>query len=89
MPPVCAVRLTGTYNDGYDDENHDYIIRPSEVWFNRYEIKGMLGKGSFGRVVMVEAREHGEVLRAPAGPRVVPRAEEPRCLLVAARLRHL
>lgn len=39
-----------TYNDGFDNENHDYIIRPSEVWMDRYEIKGVLGKGSFGQV---------------------------------------
>lgn len=38
------------FNDGYDDENHDYIIRAGEVWMDRYEIKGMLGKGSFGQV---------------------------------------
>jgi hypothetical protein len=22
-------------NDGYDDENHDYIIRAGEVWMDR------------------------------------------------------
>lgn len=41
---------TGTNNDGYDDENHDYIIRPGEVFYERYEIKQLLGKGSFGQV---------------------------------------
>ena len=38
-------------NGGYDDENHDYIVRPGEVWFERYEIRQLLGKGSFGQVV--------------------------------------
>lgn len=39
------------YNDGYDDEKHDYIVRPGEIWEDRYEVKGLLGKGSFGQVV--------------------------------------
>ena len=29
---------TSSYNDGYDDENHDYIIRANEVWFDRYVV---------------------------------------------------
>ena len=41
---------TGTNNDGYDDENHDYIIKSGEVFYERYEIKQLLGKGSFGQV---------------------------------------
>lgn len=39
------------YNDGFDDEKHDYIVRPGELWEDRYEVKGLLGKGSFGQVV--------------------------------------
>lgn len=42
-----------TSNDGCDDENHDYIIKANEVWQDRYEVKGLLGKGSFGQVVEV------------------------------------
>lgn len=38
------------YNDGYDDENHDYIIRPGEKFLDRYEIESLIGKGSFGQV---------------------------------------
>ncbi len=37
-------------NDGYDDENHDYIVRPGEVWLERYTIDSLIGKGSFGQV---------------------------------------
>ena len=37
-------------NDGYDDENHDYIVKPGEKWIDRYEIDSLIGKGSFGQV---------------------------------------
>lgn len=49
----------GLLNGGYDDENHDYIVRPGEVWFERYEIKHLLGKGSFGQVVEAVDRKDG------------------------------
>lgn len=37
-------------NFGYDDDNHDYIIRRSERFLDRYEIESLIGKGSFGQV---------------------------------------
>ncbi|XP_074595300.1 minibrain [Brevipalpus obovatus] len=39
------------YNDGHDDDNHDYIIKPGERFADRYEIDSLIGKGSFGQVV--------------------------------------
>ncbi|ELT97922.1 hypothetical protein CAPTEDRAFT_112449, partial [Capitella teleta] len=38
-------------NEGYDDENHDYIVKPGEKWQDRYEVDSLIGKGSFGQVV--------------------------------------
>ncbi|XP_076335197.1 serine/threonine-protein kinase minibrain-like isoform X1 [Tachypleus tridentatus] len=39
------------YNDGFDDENHDYIVKIGEKFTDRYEIDSIIGKGSFGQVV--------------------------------------
>jgi len=39
------------YNDGFDDESHDYIIKQGEKFIDRYEIDSLIGKGSFGQVV--------------------------------------
>eukprot|EP01137_Pigoraptor_chileana_P020411 Opistho-2@82755 len=38
-------------NDGFDDENYDYIVRNGEVWMGRYETSNLIGKGSFGQVI--------------------------------------
>ena len=37
-------------SDDWDDENHDYKVRPGERWMERYEIDSLIGKGSFGQV---------------------------------------
>ena len=38
------------YNDGYDDDNHDYVVKPGDKCNDRYEIDSLIGKGSFGQV---------------------------------------
>lgn len=35
---------------GFDDANHDYIICVGERFLDRYEVHGLIGKGSFGQV---------------------------------------
>ncbi|VDK44472.1 unnamed protein product [Anisakis simplex] len=40
----------GIHNNGYDDENHDYILQSGEIFNSRYHIECHIGKGSFGQV---------------------------------------
>lgn len=39
------------FNDGFDDEHHDYIVQENDVFNDRYEIDRVIGRGSFGVVV--------------------------------------
>jgi len=41
----------GGSQGGYDDEHSDYIVRPGEVFADRYTVDQAIGKGSFGQVV--------------------------------------
>ncbi|XP_078286404.1 dual specificity tyrosine-phosphorylation-regulated kinase 1A-like [Rhinoraja longicauda] len=41
------------YNEGYDDDNYDYIVKNGERWMDRYEIDSLIGKGSFGQTGFV------------------------------------
>jgi len=42
----------GPQNNGWDDENYDYILTPNELIHDgKYELHKRIGKGSFGQVV--------------------------------------
>jgi hypothetical protein len=34
------------YNNGWDDENYDYILEKEEVLLGRYVVKNRIGKGA-------------------------------------------
>lgn len=60
------------YNDGYDDDNYDYIVKNGEKWLDRYEIDSLIGKGSFGqvrstKVLALTARSHARTIQCIHG----------------------
>lgn len=57
MKKVAREKGKGPVNNGWDDENYDYVVTPGEMFFDRYKIKERIGKGSFGQVVRAEDTE--------------------------------
>lgn len=49
------------FNDGYDDDNYDYIVKNGEKWMDRYEIDSLIGKGSFGQVFNCITQQHTQL----------------------------
>lgn len=65
--PAGQHQSISVFNEGFDDENHDYIIRPGEIFNNRYEIDSLIGKGSFGQVV----RAYDHVSHCPVAIKII------------------
>ena len=57
-PPVSAALL----NNGFDDDRGDYKLVTSDHLLYRYEILGILGKGSFGQVCKCFDHKHKETI---------------------------
>jgi len=49
-----ASKGQGANNNGWDDDNYDYIVTPGELFYGRYKMMERIGKGSFGQVVRAE-----------------------------------
>mgnify|MGYP003684278745 CR=1 FL=1 len=49
-----------TFNNGWDDENYDYIVKNGELFDDRYVVSTVIGKGSFGQVVKAYDRVKSE-----------------------------
>ena len=46
LPPPAGTGLPqGVYNNGWDDENYDYVLEKEEVLLGRYVVKNRIGKG--------------------------------------------
>ena len=49
-------------NHGYDDDRGDYLVVNGDHLAYRYEIMGILGKGSFGQVLQCRDHKTGEAV---------------------------
>lgn len=41
------------YNNGWDDENYDYVLEKEEVLLGRYVVKNRIGKGKCVRACAI------------------------------------
>jgi len=50
----------GSVNNGWDDENYDYIVKSGELFNERFIVSSVIGKGSFGQVVKAHDKDRSE-----------------------------
>lgn len=62
LAPPIPQHQPSLYNDGYDDENGNYIVQINEELASRYIVQESLGKGSFGVVVKAYDTYKGELV---------------------------
>lgn len=59
LPQLPYIEVAGA-SEACDDAAGDYIVRTGDVLGSRFEIRGMLGRGSFGQTVRALDRATGE-----------------------------
>jgi len=57
----------GSVNNGWDDENYDYIVKAGELFSDRFVVSSVIGKGSFGQVV----KAHDNLRAEPVAIKII------------------
>jgi len=57
----------GSVNNGWDDENYDYIVKNGELFVERFVVSSVIGKGSFGQVV----KAHDNIRQEPVAIKII------------------
>lgn len=60
QPGTSKKERKGSINNGWDDENFDYIVKNGELFNERFIMSSVIGKGSFGQVVKAHDKERTE-----------------------------
>ena len=58
--PETSSPCSGLHNRGYDDENGHYVVQLGEEIYERYIVRDVVGRGSFGVVLRVFDQKRDE-----------------------------